>query len=83
MTAIRTHRIVRRHRLARRGKSRALRWVLIAALSLGALGVLVIAAGLGTAFAIYQSYAGDYVPIEEKLRQTNVGLTEIYDRGGP
>src|SRR5690606_31965821 len=48
-----------------------------------ALGSICAAAGLGALFTIYNSYAHDYVPIEEKLLQRNVGLTEVYDRGGP
>jgi membrane peptidoglycan carboxypeptidase len=38
---------------------------------------------LGALFAVYNTYASDYVPIDEKLHQQNAGLTEIYDRGGP
>lgn len=52
-------------------------------LAVAALGAIGAAAGLGTAFATYQHYADDYVPIQEKLQQTHVGLTEIYDRNGP
>jgi membrane peptidoglycan carboxypeptidase len=60
-----------------------LRWVLIAVLALGFLGAVGVAIGVGSVYAVYQHYARDYVPIEEKLRQSHIGLTEIYDRGGP
>ena len=56
---------------------------LIAIVALAVLGSLGLAAGVGAVFAVYRSYASDYVPITEKLLQNNVGLTEIYDRGGP
>ncbi|HEX6030602.1 MAG TPA: transglycosylase domain-containing protein, partial [Tepidiformaceae bacterium] len=56
--------------------------LLTAALSLAALGSVCLAAGVGAMFIVYQSFAEGYVPIEDKLRQTNVGLTEIYDRHG-
>jgi len=77
--------IARRRAAARRNarQSHALRLVLILLLAVGALGAIGAAAGLGTAFAIYQHYADDYVPIQEKLQQTQVGLSEIYDRRGP
>ena len=51
--------------------------------SLLGLGSVCAAAALGALFTIYNSYAHDYVPIEQKLQQRNVGLTEIYDRNGP
>ena len=38
------------------------------------------AAGLGAVFAVYNSYAQDYVPIEERLLQVSSVPTEIYDR---
>ncbi len=56
---------------------------LIVLIVLAGLGSLSVAAGLGSIFAVYNSYASDYVPIEDKLHQVNAGLTEIYDRGGP
>ena len=68
----------------RNGNGRGiLRFFLIGLLGLFTLGAIGIAAGVGTAFAVYQHYAGDYVPIEDRLRQAHVGMTEIYDRGGP
>lgn len=67
----------------RRSGGRFLRILLIGVLSLLLLGALAVAAGVGTVFAVYQHYAGDYVPIEAKLRQTHIGLTQVYDRGGP
>jgi membrane peptidoglycan carboxypeptidase len=61
----------------------ALRALLICILGLSVLGSICAAAGVGALFAVYNSYASDYVPIAEKLHQNSVGLTEIYDRGGP
>ncbi len=58
-------------------------WWLTIGLVLAALGSLAVAGGVGALYAVYNSYAQDYVPIEQKLRQTNIGLTEIFDRGGP
>lgn len=58
------------------------RFLLIGLLGITALGFLCAAAGLGAVFVVYQSYAQDYVPIADKLRQTNIGLTEVYDRTG-
>ncbi|MDZ7728495.1 MAG: transglycosylase domain-containing protein [Dehalococcoidia bacterium] len=57
--------------------------MLIALVSMAALGAIGVAASLGTVYAVYQSYAEDYVPIEDRLRQTAIGLTGVYDRGGP
>lgn len=56
---------------------------LIGLLVLGGLSSICAAAGIGSIFAVYNSYAKDYVPIEDKLHQTNAGLTQIFDRGGP
>ena len=58
------------------------RFLLIGFMSLVALGFVGVAVGLGAVFVVYQSYAKDYVPIADKLRQTNVGLTQVYDRNG-
>ncbi|MGE5596704.1 MAG: transglycosylase domain-containing protein [Hyphomicrobiales bacterium] len=41
------------------------------------------AAAVGALFIAYNTYAEGYVPIEQKLTERYVGLTEIYDRGGP
>ncbi len=68
---------------ARRTKRKSgLPWWLIAVIGMAALGSIAAVAGVGAVFVTYQVYADDYVPIEEKLRQTNIGLTEIYDRNG-
>ena len=64
-------------------KGKAVPILIYLTLSLGVLGSAAVAAGLGGLFFVYNSYASDYVPIQEKLRLTNAGLTEIYDRGGP
>ncbi len=76
--------IVRRRLRERRrnGSSRA-RPLLIALLGLVAFGAICAAAGLGALFTIYNSYARDYVPIEQKLLEVSSVPTEIYDRGGP
>jgi membrane peptidoglycan carboxypeptidase len=59
-----------------------MRIVIAGVLALAALGAICAAAGLGALFFVYQSYAKDYVPIEDKLRQQYIGLTTIYDRNG-
>lgn len=75
-------RLLQDRRRERRNGGGALRLVLAGLLGIASLGAICAAAGLGAMFYVYQSYAKDYVPIEEKLRQQNVGLTEIYDRNG-
>jgi membrane peptidoglycan carboxypeptidase len=76
--------LVRRRLRARRAsRSNRARPILIALLGLVGLGAVCAAAGLGAMFAVYNSYAEDYVPIEEKLLQVSNVATEIYDRGGP
>ena len=80
MNSVTKRRLMRSRRATRRSGARP--W-LIALVALGVLGSLGLAAGVGAVFAVYRSYAADYVPITEKLLQNNVGLTEIYDRGGP
>src|SRR5690606_17801168 len=80
MNSWQKRRLVHQRRTARR-RSPA-RILLAIALALGALGSICAAAGLGALFVVYQSYAKDYVPIEEKLRQQYIGLTKIYDRNG-
>lgn len=72
-----------RNRRTRSRRASGIPWLLIVLASLGAAGSLAAVTGVGVVFAIYQNYAKDYVPIEDKLRQTNIGFTEIYDRGGP
>jgi membrane peptidoglycan carboxypeptidase len=76
--------ILRRRLRARRasssGKARPL---IIALVGLVGLGAVCAAAGLGAVFAVYNSYADDYVPIEEKLLQVSNVATQVYDRGGP
>jgi len=80
MNSWQKRKLLHQRRTARR-RSPA-RILLAIALALGALGSIGAAAGLGALFIVYQSYAKDYVPIEEKLRQQYVGLTTIYDRNG-
>lgn len=76
--------IVRRRLAARRARRGAgARPFLIAIVGLLAVGTATAAAAVGALFTVYNSYAHDYVPIEEKLQQRSVGLTTIYDRGGP
>ncbi|MBK9343778.1 MAG: transglycosylase domain-containing protein [Dehalococcoidia bacterium] len=76
--------IVRRRLQERRAhrSSGAAPW-LVALVGLFAFGAIMAAAAAGALFGMYNSYAHDYVPIEEKLLQRAVGLTTIYDRGGP
>lgn len=73
-------RLRERRRNGHGGAARILLIVLFGLLSLGAIGG---AAAFGALFTIYNSYAKDYVPIEEKLRQVSSVPTEIYDRNGP
>ena len=73
----------RRLRARRRGGAGRGRPWLIALFALLGTGAAAAAAGLGALFIVYNSYADDYVPIEEKLLQVSSVLTEIYDRGGP
>jgi len=82
MNTVHRRRLVRKRREAP-GGGRVVRWLVVVLLSLGVLGGLCFAAGIGVVFAVYNSYASDYVPIETKIKQSNIGLTEIYDRGGP
>ena len=74
-----------RRRLAARRERRGAgaRPFLIAAVGLLTFGSVMAAAAFGALFGMYNSYAHDYVPIEEKLLQRSVGLTTMYDRGGP
>ncbi len=75
---------MRRRLAARRERhGSGARPILIALVGLLALGTAVAAAAVGALFTVYNGYANDYVPIEEKLLQRSVGLTTIYDRGGP
>ncbi|MGD9934721.1 MAG: transglycosylase domain-containing protein [Dehalococcoidia bacterium] len=76
---------IRKRRVARRASRKGgngARWLLIAFLSLGFLAAIGAAATAAAGYAVYQHYAEGYVRIEEKLNQSNVGLTEIYDRNG-
>ena len=72
--------IVRRRLQARRERRSAGAgpW-LIAGVGLLAFGAILAAGAAGALFGMYNSYAHDYVPIEEKLLQRAVGLTTIYD----
>ncbi len=74
---------VRRLRARRQKKKGGMPIWLIIVLSLSIMASLAGVIGIGTAYAYYQSYAKDYVPILEKLEQGSRGLTEIYDRNGP
>jgi len=73
----------RRLRARRTVKKSGMPWWLLAILGLGAVGSIAGVVGIGGAYAYYQAYAKDYVPISEKLQQNSRGLTEIYDRQGP
>ncbi|MCK9520864.1 MAG: transglycosylase domain-containing protein, partial [Dehalococcoidia bacterium] len=80
MNSWQKRRLLNERRTARR-RSPA-RILLAAGLALAALASIGAAGALGALFFVYQSYAEDYVPIEEKLRQQYVGLTTIFDRNG-
>lgn len=58
-------------------------WWLTAMLGIAAAVCASIAIGIGTIYAFYSTYTSDYVPVEQKIQQRYVGLTEVYDRGGP
>ncbi len=73
----------RRLRARRATRTSRARPFIIALVGLVGLGAVCAAAGLGAVFAVYNSYADDYVPIEEKLLQVSNVATQIYDRGGP
>jgi membrane peptidoglycan carboxypeptidase len=79
MNTIHKRRLLNTRRTRRK---KGIPWWLTALLGLAILGSVGAVAGVGALFITYQAYADDYVPIEEKLRQSNVGLTEIYDRTG-
>lgn len=57
-------------------------WWLIGLLAAGAGLSLLFAIGVGAVYAIYAHYASDYTPIEEKIRERSLGVTQVYDRGG-
>lgn len=73
----------RRLRERRRNGSHRARPLLIALLALVGLGAIGAAAAFGALFTVYNSYARDYVPIEQKLLEVSSIPTEIYDRNGP
>lgn len=75
--------IVRRLAARRARRGAGARPFLIVAVGLLAFGSAMAAAAFGALFGMYNSYAHDYVPIEQKLLQRSVGLTTVYDRGGP
>src|SRR5687768_9939805 len=80
MSASLTRRRLRARRAHRGSGGRPLAIALVALLGLASV---CAAATVGALFSVYNSYADEYVPIEEKLLQRNVGLTAVYDRGGP
>ncbi len=80
MSALLTRRRLRARRVHHGAGARPFLVALVGVLGLASI---CAAAGVGALFTIYNSYADEYVPIEEKLLQRNVGLTAVYDRGGP
>jgi membrane peptidoglycan carboxypeptidase len=52
-------------------------------LSAGVFAAALGALGLGAVFALYTNYTADYEPIQGMIAKRYVGLTEVYDRGGP
>ncbi|MGI8926226.1 MAG: transglycosylase domain-containing protein [Tepidiformaceae bacterium] len=73
----------RRLMRSRRPQIRRTPWWLLTLLGIVSFGTVGLATAVGTVFAVYYSYARDYAPIEERILQRYVGLTEVYDRGGP
>ncbi|HEX6031600.1 MAG TPA: biosynthetic peptidoglycan transglycosylase, partial [Tepidiformaceae bacterium] len=61
----------------------AMPWWLTASLALFAAISLAAAVGVGSVYAVYAHYAAEYTPIEEKIQERSLGLTQVYDRGGP
>ena len=57
--------------------------LLVSLLGLLALASVTVASAAGGLFLTYRTLAEGYVPIEEKIVERYVGLTQIYDRGGP
>ncbi len=43
---------------------------------------LLAVLGVGSLYAVYAHYASEYTPIEEKIRERSLGLTQVYDRTG-
>ncbi|MGI8925279.1 MAG: transglycosylase domain-containing protein [Tepidiformaceae bacterium] len=80
MNVLQKRRLARARLARRRGGLPFWALGLLALFALGSVGAVV---GIAVIYGTYQSYAEDYVPIDQKLRQTNIGLTEIFDRGGP
>ncbi|MCK9518885.1 MAG: transglycosylase domain-containing protein [Dehalococcoidia bacterium] len=81
MNVVVKRRLLRNRYEDRRGQG--VRWILPFALALFAFVSVSAAGAMGALFFAYQSYADGYVPIEEKIAERYVGLTKIYDRGGP
>jgi membrane peptidoglycan carboxypeptidase len=79
--AARRRRKAREARYHKRGGGLA-RWALIFAAVSAFLLAAGAAASVAAIYAAYEHYSEGYVPIEAKLRQSNIGLTEIYDRNG-
>src|SRR5687768_5762934 len=77
--------IIARRGLHRRTRSRRGGVPLWATASLVALTLALVGAtaSVGALFGIYNHYADGYVPIEQKINERTLGLTEVYDRGGP
>src|SRR5689334_1046058 len=74
-----------KRRLLRRDSDpqrRGLSWIWKALIITFASVSLLITAAVGAVFIIYNTFADGYVPIQDKLTQRFVGLSEVYDRGG-
>ncbi len=65
-----------------RPPSRARHRLVVASLIVLSFGTGALALGIGVLWAAYTSYVQEYVPIERKIAQQSVGLTEVYDRNG-
>ncbi len=80
MNAITRRKTLHAARSANRGTIPA--WLTVA-LSLGVVGAALAALGLGVVFAMYAHYTDDYTPIDSMISNRAIGVTEVYDRGGP
>lgn len=89
MTVSSRHSVVRMI-AARRGLDRARRRSRRRALPIWAMSLLGLATFLamagtvavGALFATWSHYADGYVPIEQKIAERTIGITEVYDRSG-
>ncbi|MGH2609403.1 MAG: transglycosylase domain-containing protein, partial [Tepidiformaceae bacterium] len=58
-------------------------WWITASLACLAVMSLLAAAGVGAVYGVYAHYASQYTPIESHIEARSVGITQVWDRGGP